>query len=779
MSLSFAELPPTLDSDIFVDFEDVNFPTICNSAGFCYYQYYLHANASPYAFGQGVLFGGGSSIVADIKHEENGIPGIAPSIGIGADGKASMWSGGFTGISFDTAKNPNLNFVKRVTMMATLWNYHGTTQEVSYGTVEVSGPGAATVTTTGALRAMIVVDALPNKYIKSLSVTGYPPNPQGIIGNSMVLDNIRIEAEPGVDLSVSEVKLSQAVYDPDINSNGRVDLVAGRETLIEATLKADGLSEPREVAFRAIVNGQAVASANVTVSNGLNKTKALFFTPTAVGNSLELKVEVDPGNETIEQNENNNFSSTKTFEVRNTRQLGLAYFGIDHCIGSSSGGYCYGPRPGNSGDQIAFRSQLGIHVQQSNRYLNATFPLSASGLNAQLVRPDLGGSAANDFNSVAGSSNGLTDDFFLLTRELKRSAPWAEKAIAIVPDTYFPYHGHGTAQLEGIRGIAYLGGNPPVAFVEVNQWVTVAHELGHLFGLGHASPSQVSQYWVSERTPVVARDLMDSLGGVAANSLYRWISPSTFSALMSNLIGPAVDPEVILISGILKNDGIFESKPLLLLPEGLVSGSVDGALSVELISESGAVISTIQQDVQFMIETTTDVSSSLSAVNEVPIAVSIPYSENLAEVRVLWQGQVVYTLKPDSNLLREAVQGIPSFAYRTAADQRKRHLLQDISIFEGLILKNNYSAALGLLSAIRNKISNWLLDDYQRTNTYEYEKSEILTIIDAVSNHVAGRIERNGGFALNHSGNPLLDRRDEVLQGVTAAMDALKSQKNK
>ena len=109
-------------------------------------------------------------------------------------------------------------------------------------------------------------------------------------------DGVGDACEPSTDLSISKVDLVQAVFDPDIEKDGRLDLVLDRQTALIVTVIANDLAT-ETVVIKARLGEQVIPSESVVLSTtGTEGTKVpIFFTPVEPGNH-DLIVEIDTDN---------------------------------------------------------------------------------------------------------------------------------------------------------------------------------------------------------------------------------------------------------------------------------------------------------------------------------------------------------------------------------------------------------------------------------------------------------------------------------------------------
>jgi hypothetical protein len=128
--------------------------------------------------------------------------------------------------------------------------------------------------------------------------------------------------------------------------------------------------------------------------------------------------------------------------------------------------------------------------------------------------------------------------------------------VAIVPPEYFTYHG-----FEGAAGVSFGPSVKGVIAVD-GYWTVPAHEIAHTFGLYYGTPEE----YVRPGNPFLASGANSEAGewenGYSFMSIadYRstantWVnSSSTYEFLFNKTRIIQDDPEILLVSGIVKND---------------------------------------------------------------------------------------------------------------------------------------------------------------------------------------------------------------------------------
>ena len=129
-------------------------------------------------------------------------------------------------------------------------------------------------------------------------------------------------AEFLTDFSISDVKLIQVVEDPDINSDGRIDLVLLKPMVVRVQLNVANAPE-QDVEIRLSFEGGEFTETR-TVAELIAGPVDFFITPGDLGDSTIL-ITVDPSNQISESDETNNHGSSLV-TVKETILFQLPYF---------------------------------------------------------------------------------------------------------------------------------------------------------------------------------------------------------------------------------------------------------------------------------------------------------------------------------------------------------------------------------------------------------------------------------------------------------------------
>ena len=501
------------------------------------------------------------------------------------------------------------------------------------------------------------------------------------------------------DLWIESVEIAQAVFDPDINSDGVTDLVFSKPTTARVKIGSNynWTNDSTPVRIELKLGGTVVASDNVPLRDLTPDgfTTYLNFAPTVSG-ELPLVVQVDAADLVVETNENNN-NATNNVSIKRTVEFDIIYSRVKGENGT------YETPSGNDALDL---------VANGNEFLVATYPIAPD---------EFSGVVGNDYTGSLISGNlGLLDD--LIGLSLSAFASNKNRAIGIVSDDYFPYHGR-----LGNVGIAnsYLNG----VLVTEGYWTTVAHEIGHTFSLDHECNSSQG-YWVDRQREIVNSTCFMG-AGTHQNLNTRWVDHADFLQLFnevervnddngSDVGSDSVD--AVFITGILDETGKFELRDWLAVGGRATQVPQPGEFTIRFTDLDGTVISDVPFSASF--ELISSNSSVCAAgpydghcccgddIEVAPIALAVEYPRSAVGVEVSYKDQVVLSTDIGSTLLEDAVNNLSSDCITHPNEEKFREFLRErVAKFKNLIETGNIEDATKLVNTdVIPFVDRWLDD---------------------------------------------------------------------
>ncbi len=186
----------------------------------------------------------------------------------------------------------------------------------------------------------------------------------------------------------------------------------------------------------------------------------------------------------------------------------------------------------------------------------------------------------------------------------------SDRTVGIVSSSYFSGH---------LRPIDLIGLSlpsvPGSVLVDEQAWTTLAHELGHTYGLYVAGPEQriicppwscpVNGFWVARNKTMTASSKGLPICFMGSGSVYtfddNWISDGVYSNLFRTFRTSSDDPDVLLVNGIIYSNGTVIFGPLYEIRNSTTNEQelIPGNYSIELIGQNGNLLHSANFSVSF------------------------------------------------------------------------------------------------------------------------------------------------------------------------------------
>jgi parallel beta-helix repeat protein len=560
----------------------------------------------------------------------------------------------------------------------------------------------------------------------------------------------------GPDLKITEVTPVQVVYG--------ADLVKGKRMAVRVRFQADTLSAltARSIGVSIDFDGGPYPVQDIPFDKSRDCKNAIC---TLVYNPPEspiipltpglrrLNATLDPNGNIDAKKDNNTLAEPIQVNVVETKPLKVGYLPINEC---SFGVNCYG------GPVQNFASSLA----KSDELIKAVYPLSSDGYKAEVIDGQVFG---ND-----NADGGQYEDLIVLNRMAYRLG--LDAVLGVVPAGYFPFHGRPN---DGPNGEGTSGMTKPKlasagGIVREGYWGAPAHEIGHLYGLWtqsitnpfnleeydlHSPGRDVNGYWVDQgRAIEPGLGSYCFMGAGLLNFDHYWVDTDDYEYLLSKLtlgqtaglrvpttpslrqkgrpgiINAAMQstapdtPEMLVITALLYSNGTLSLRPWDKVSNAAPTTSEDGNYSVRVYDSAGRILSELTMPVTFTVnlESTGSVDT-----DTVPLVVVVPYPSNAATVEILDQGTVIASVSPQSKLLRDAINSIPDSGFVRNPAETRNALLNKVKAIENQIaIRDYYGARQKMLNDLRKHVESWLLDGYSKNTPLQFEKPEVLQVID-------------------------------------------------
>ena len=520
------------------------------------------------------------------------------------------------------------------------------------------------------------------------------------------------------DFWIERIRPVQVVWDSKIDDNDTIDLVAGKSTMVRVYVgKEDYETLPKNLPLdvRLTLTDYGFdfpKTESRTIEQLEQNNWKIDFYPISLeepGNHV-IRAEVDP-KEIDEADETNNFKSLEV-TVKNTNGLYLIHFPIKD-------------NEGNTPDPTAYQET----VQGGGEFILGTYPISSQEFRNKDGEEEV--SAVGSLTNILGRILTLPK----LWLAGKRATDWqSDVAVGIV----------STGSLgEGEYGFAssLIG----AVLVEEKYWTVTAHEIGHVYGLwvleeeydryGFAGrPAEgfwvnkefevsnafcFMSYWVSKEKTWnwwISRQFVDT-----------WIDREDYENLFREFRVNPVDPEALLVSGLLSKDGSIQFAPWYSSPSGTIDEGETGDYSIRILGIDGEIINEISFNVRFQVYVT---PTGIVETDIIPFGFSVPYPANTSRVEIRHNEQMLVEMDPRGKLLHDAIDLIPDYGFVKNPEERRNALHHKIDAVEKILDTNNFQGAIHKLEHdIKDKLEKWLVDNYQKENLLQYKKDEMIDFV--------------------------------------------------
>ncbi len=316
------------------------------------------------------------------------------------------------------------------------------------------------------------------------------------------------------------------------------------------------------------------------------------------------------------------------------------------------------------------------------------YPVADNSVSYQLVSVDEKGSNDN--------VTGFWNDTNLLNRIKLRSLS-VNRMVGLVSDDYFVFHEIGeideNGNLQTANGAAYLSVFNGAMFVKEGtpSWV-VAHELGHTLTLddfGDENGIPVSNVYDAEIQEEIT-NATSVMGEYGPTSPYPSLTPEDYFTVFNFLAEKEIDPEIIIISGVLSKDGSIAIDKTIYSDKGIISPNPgNGNVEFKALDSEGNLINSINFGLNFKLAIS---PGEIQDVDQAPFTFSIPYDERIQSIDVLVDGINKISYNPNSGSLVDTIESIQLNQIKARKDRiaqaRLNLLIKKAKYYEKLIEKS-------------------------------------------------------------------------------------------
>ena len=188
----------------------------------------------------------------------------------------------------------------------------------------------------------------------------------------------------------------------------------------------------------------------------------------------------------------------------------------------------------------------------------------------------------------------------------------------------------------------------------------------------------------------------------------RWTGPGEFAALFEQFVTTPGDPEVLLVTGNISQNGTASIDQLDRIAAGTVSQPPPGDGSVQVLDASGSIVTEVPFTVDFRLLTDPPIT-----LNTAPFSFAVSYPPNAAQVQIVHTGQILARINVTTKLLYDAVASIPDAGFTQNPDQRRNALFSKIAALDQQLAAGDLT---GARNNLQNDIRNILLDSHYSLN---------------------------------------------------------------
>jgi hypothetical protein len=375
-----------------------------------------------------------------------------------------------------------------------------------------------------------------------------------------------------------EMKPIQAAWDPDINSDGRIDLVLGKPMAV--VLNVSGATNP--------VSEFTVDFAGQTYFTTDNADEMFTVYPIIPDTTGDFTITGSYNDGAV------NILTPVEVTVKETAPLYIAYSYLYRATTK-------GKDPGPIDYALVDEADFDTMASMTTDFINSTFPV------ADIIIDDTYTGIAGVSKNKRDPFGALLDDALAATQDAQWRLGGSAFGIAIAPNNtlydsdpgtvgtmdYFAYHG-----FPGAAGISF---GPSVKGVMVldGYYTGGPHEIAHGLGVYWGEPEQYQLY-----PPIgMAASGVDTMNGnwragtgFMGAGPYRsledsWVSTYTYEELFKQTALLPLDPEILLASGIIYENGTVDFNQWIRLAEGYPDVVAGGDYNITYVDEFGNLLS--------------------------------------------------------------------------------------------------------------------------------------------------------------------------------------------
>ena len=545
------------------------------------------------------------------------------------------------------------------------------------------------------------------------------------------------------DLWITDIKPVQVTWSPDINGDGKPDLVAGKSTMVRVYVGMTGHEElPEDTPVEVELVFDGIRYWKPTTIGELQANNHVDFYPYAPGTlgDQTITATVDPPNWIKESDETNNDGDPIEISVKDTTGLYVHYVAIDGPM----------PNPSNPWEIPGYgpidMAEFSNTVSQSGRFISATYPVAEAELTNHSTNSKYYGINIPFYTSIMADAAGIW-----LQGELE-TATKADVSVGIAPVDYFTYHLLPECPEEYmVKGAAFPGIDGVIT--TVGYWTAPAHEVGHKLGLRldeeeyhiEEPGKEAEGFWVVEHREISNGACFMGRAGAYGSFNHKakyderpiWVCDEDYAKLFGKMRPDPADPDVLLLSGMISKNGTVELGRFFMVQNGQADPPEPGDYSIEILDTQAQVLMNIPFYTAF--------KAYLGPYDTLDIdyagfTLAIPYPEATSRITIQHNGENLAEINPNTGLLHDAIDSIPDHGFLNNPDQRRNALHTNIDAVERMIEAGSLNPAIHVLERnVKHKLEKWLVDDYSVETPLQLTKLGVLTLVQTIIERLASQ----------------------------------------
>lgn len=568
-------------------------------------------------------------------------------------------------------------------------------------------------------------------------------------------------------IEIEKIRPVQVVFETGLGNDDRLDLVENKNIAVLVYPSGENLSELSGNVTFTLLSEQSdpvSSSAKVTLSadeyrQAANKNSLdsgyieLFSTANGTGDK-KIRVQIETADETAEISNDNQISSTSVTN-RTTKEFDLAFYRMDPIAINSDDAY-----------SIASSGATSTFIDRSTTFVKGTFPVASDKFSSQL-QGDVPG------EETLKGTPGLNIDIVSLQAAAFKDTDGA-RGVGVTDESYWTYHNKSAA--------GFMNPYMDSVLVRAGFPVSLAHELGHTFGLHTGteeydidSDSDISTnsdfddkgdgYWVENKnyiknstafmgavsnTPFSQRSSQNTTppqydrwinneknSGVTDFKDYDEIFDKLLDESSDGTSESSSDSESVFISGLIGDDNVLEPKKWYFSKEGTDISTESGEYEVVIRDKTDEALVREDFSVSFKgLFVSSFGPDSPVELDQAPFGFSVAYPEEARSVEIQKDGTVLNngSFELGTKLLLDAVESIPDNGFKSENPRGNRIAIKtNIEKVQDFLSRDQTRRAVRHLDiVVRRLLEELLKDDYEVNSPLEISKEEILSLLNTV-----------------------------------------------